>query len=128
MFAIVPSAALEGLRVVRVRVEVSISRGTPMIQMVGLPASSVREGSERIRAAARRLDLHVPGLRVTVNLAPADLRKDGAAYDLPILVGILAAAGRRQLPRAGRWALLGELGLDGGLRPVRGALPVALHA
>lgn len=128
MFAIVPSAALEGLRVVRVRVEVSISRGTPMIQMVGLPASSVREGSERIRAAARRLDLHVPGLRVTVNLAPADLRKDGAAYDLPILVGILAAAGRRGLPRARRWAILGELGLDGGLRPVRGALPVALHA
>ncbi|MFQ5679898.1 MAG: YifB family Mg chelatase-like AAA ATPase [Gemmatimonadota bacterium] len=124
----VPSAALLGLEVCRVRVEVSIARGTPLIQIVGLAESAVREGRERIRAAAAQLGLHVPGLRITVNLAPAGLRKHGAAFDLPIVVGILAAA--RKLPggRAAAHAMTGELGLDGSLRPVRGALPIALHA
>lgn len=128
MIATVPSAAVMGLEARRVRVEVSIARGTPMIQIVGLAESTVREGRERIRAAASHLGVHVPGLRITVNLAPAGLRKHGAAFDLPILVGILAAAGRIPPERAGRWAMVGELGLDGRLRPVRGALPIALHA
>lgn len=128
MLATIPSAALVGLDVVRVRVEVAITRGTPMIQVVGLPESAVREGRERIRAAAARLGLHVPGLRITVNLAPAGLRKHGASFDLPILVGILAAWGELPSGRCGRWLLAGELGLDGSLRPVRGALPIALHA
>ncbi len=128
MLATIPSAALVGLDVVRVRVEVAITRGTPMIQVVGLPESAVREGRERIRAAAGQLGLHVPGLRITVNLAPAALRKHGAAFDLPILVGILAAWGELDPGRCGRWLLAGELGLDGSLRPVRGALPIALHA
>ena len=92
MLQTVPSAALVGLEVVRVRVEVSITRGTPLIQVVGLPESAVREGRERIRAAAAQLGLHVPGLRITVNLAPADVRKHGAAFDLPIILGILAAS------------------------------------
>jgi magnesium chelatase family protein len=128
MLATVPSAALVGLEVVPVQVEVAITRGTPMIQVVGLPESAVREGRERIRAAAGQLGLHVPGLRITVNLAPAALRKHGAAFDLPILVGILAAWGELPAARCGRWLLAGELGLDGSLRPVRGALPMALHA
>ena len=128
MQATIPSAALRGLEAYRVRVEVAITRGTPMIQVVGLPASAVREGRDRIRAAARCLKLRVPGLRITVNLAPAGIRKGGAALDLPILVGILAAW--RELPdeRCRRWAMVGELGLDGSLRPIRGALPLALHA
>ncbi len=128
MLQTVPSAALVGLDVVRVRVEVSITRGTPLIQVVGLPESAVREGRERIRAAAAQLGLHVPGLRITVNLAPADVRKHGAAFDLPILMGILAASGAVPGERAGRWAMLGELGLAGDIRPVRGVLPIALHA
>lgn len=128
MLATIPSASLVGLDVVRVRVEVAITRGTPMIQVVGLPESAVREGRERIRAAAARLGLHVPGLRITVNLAPAGIRKHGAAFDLPILVGILAAWGELPADRCRRWLLVGELGLDGSLRPVRGALPVAVHA
>jgi len=114
--------------VVRVRVEVAITRGTPMIQVVGLPESAVREGRERMRAAAARLGLRVPGLRITVNLAPAGIRKHGAAFDLPILVGILAAWGEVPAERCGRWLMAGELGLDGGLRPVRGALAMSLHA
>lgn len=128
MIQIVPSAALVGLDVVRVRVEVSITRGTPLIQVVGLPESAVREGRERIRAAAAQLGLHVPGLRITVNLAPADVRKHGAAFDLPIILGILAASGTVPGERASRTAMLGELGLAGDLRPVRGVLPIALHA
>lgn len=128
MVATVPSASVTGLEARRVRVEVSIARGTPMIQIVGLAESAVREGRERIRAAAAHVGLHVPGLRIIVNLAPAGLRKHGAAFDLPILVGILAAAGRLAPARARRWAMVGELGLDGRLRPVRGALSIALHA
>jgi magnesium chelatase family protein len=128
MLQTVPSAALVGLDVVRVRVEVSITRGTPLIQVVGLPESAVREGRERIRAAAAQMGLHIPGLRITVNLAPADVRKHGAAFDLPIVVGILAASGAIPGERAARYALLGELGLAGDVRPVRGVLPIALHA
>lgn len=88
----------------------------------------MREGKQRIRAAAAHLGLHVPGLRITVNLAPADVRKDGAAFDLPLLVGILTAWGERPADRCRQWATMGELGLDGSVRAVRGALPVALHA
>lgn len=127
MLQTVSSACLVGLDVVRVKVEVAITRGTPLIQIVGLAESAVREGRERIRAAAVQLGLHVPGLRITVNLAPADVRKHGAAFDLPILVGILAAAGDVPGERARRYAMLGELGLAGDVRPVRGVLPIALH-
>jgi magnesium chelatase family protein len=126
--ATIPSAALLGLEVYRVRVEVAITRGTPMIQMVGLPHGAVREGKDRIRAAAASVGLHVPGLRIMVNLAPAGVRKEGTAFDLPILVGILAAWGELPAQRCRRWAMVGELGLDGSGRPVRGALPIALHA
>lgn len=127
MLATVPSAALRGMEVLPVEVEVAISRGTPMIQIVGLAESAIREGRERIRAASREAGHAVPGLRITVNLAPADVRKHGSAFDLPITVGILAA--RKEVPpgRVASIAMLGELGLDGGLRPVRGVLPVALH-
>ncbi len=127
MLETVQSAAVVGIRVHRVRVEVAIRRGTPTIQVVGLAASAVREGRERIRAAVNRIGMRVPGLRITVNLAPADMRKDGSAFDLPITVGILAAFGEIPAARVRRYAMLGEIGLDGRLRPVRGALPVALH-
>lgn len=128
MIQTVDTAAVNGLDVRRVTVEVSITRGTPMIQIVGLAHGAVREGRERIRAAASQLGLHVPGLRITVNLAPADIPKGGAAFDLPILIGILAAAGQIPRERLEGTVIVGELGLDGGLRSIRGALPIALHA
>jgi len=124
----VRSAAVTGLDVTPVRVEVSISRGAPMIQIVGLAHSAVREGRERIRAAASQSGSPVPGLRITVNLAPADVPKTGAAFDLPITLGILAAAGRLPEAALARYLVVGELGLDGALRSIRGALPIALHA
>ena len=126
--ASVMSAAVMGLDVRPVSVEVSLINGTPLMQIVGLAQSAVREGRERIRAAAAQLGLHVPGLRITVNLAPADLPKTGAALDLPIMLGILCAKG--DLPQAALDGTLavGELGLDGSLRSIRGALPIALFA
>lgn len=127
MLATVPSLVLRGMEASPVQVEVAITRGTPMIQMVGLPESAVREGKERIRAAARAVGLGLPGLRITVNLAPAGVRKGGAALDLPILAGVLAAWGELPRERCRRWTMAGELGLDGSLRPVRGALPMVLH-
>lgn len=128
MIQIVETAAVTGLDVWRVRVEVSITRGTPMIQIVGLAHGAIREGRERIRAAVSQLGLHVPGLRITVNLAPADIPKEGSAFDLPITLGILAAAGEVPRERLGQTVVVGELGLDGTLRSVRGVLPMALHA
>ena len=127
MLETVSTVALLGLTAHPVQVEVSIRRGTPMIQVVGLAVNAARESRERLRSAASLLGLHVPGLRITVNLAPADLRKEGPAFDLPILVGILAAAGRLPPGCVRGVAMVGELGLDGGLRPVRGALPIALR-
>lgn len=118
--------ALVGLQPVRIRVEVSIRRGTPMLLIVGLAAGAARECRERIRAAAGRSGLRLPGLRITVNLAPADLPKSGASFDLPILLAVLAAAGHVPGEALDGLAALGELGLDGSVRPVRGVLPVCL--
>ena len=126
--ASVMSAAVMGLEVRPVSVEVSLVKGTPIIQIVGLAQSAVREGRERIRAAAAQLGLHVPGLRITVNLAPADLPKTGAALDLPIMLGILCAKGDLPQDALEGTLAVGELGLDGSLRSIRGALPIALFA
>ncbi len=121
------SAALLGLEAIPVRVEVAIRRGTPMIGIVGLAPSSARECRERFRSAAAQLGLRVPGLRITVNLAPADVRKEGAAFDLAVAVAVLAGAGHVPGARVSRWGFVGELGLDGTIRPVRGSLPIALR-
>jgi magnesium chelatase family protein len=118
--------ALIGLRPVRIRVEVSIRRGTPMLLIVGLAAGAARECRERIRAATGRTGLKLPGLRITVNLAPADLPKSGASFDLPILLAVLTAAGHLPARALEGLAALGELGLDGSVRAVRGVLPVSL--
>ncbi|MDX1579329.1 MAG: ATP-binding protein, partial [Gemmatimonadota bacterium] len=127
MYRSVTTFALVGLRPVRVRVEVSIRKGTPMVVIVGMARGAARECVERIRAAASRSGLRLPGLRITVNLVPADLPKSGAAFDLPILIAILAVAGEVPGERLAGLAALGELGLDGSVRPVRGVLPISLE-
>ncbi len=111
-----------------VQVEVDVSLGLPQYNLVGLPDSAVKEGAVRVRAALDNSGFALPPRRVTVNLAPADVRKDGAAYDLPIALALLLAL--EQLPAAALDGLLwlGELGLDGGLRRVAGSLPIALFA
>lgn len=123
----VHTAAIAGLDALPVRVEVAIRRGTPMIRIVGLAPAAARDCRERFRSAAAQLGLRVPGLRITVNLAPSDLPKHGASFDLPVATAILAGAGHLPADRARRWALVGELGLDGSVRPVRGCLAIALR-
>ena len=120
------SAALRGVDGVPVEVEVRISSQLPRIDIVGLPDPSVRESAARVRAAIAGVGRSVPNRRITVNLAPAGLRKAGAGLDLPIAVGILAADGAFERPSLDGLALVGELALDGRLRSVRGALALAL--
>jgi magnesium chelatase family protein len=128
MLARIRSAAILGIDAYPVDVEVDISSGLPSFATVGLPNGAVREGRERIGAALTNAGFEFPLRRITVNLAPADIRKFGSGLDLPIALGLLVASG--QLPDVDleRVMVLGELGLEGDLRPVRGALPVALAA
>jgi magnesium chelatase family protein len=122
------TATLFGLDACQVHVEVDVSYGLPHFRMVGLPDASVRESRDRVKAAIRNAGFGFPPQRVTVNLAPADVRKAGSSFDLPIALGILAATGvvyRRHVPEI---VLLGELALDGGIHPTRGALPIAAAA
>jgi magnesium chelatase family protein len=116
------------MEAVGITVEVAIAPGLPGLAVVGLGDAAVQEARERVRSALRHADLKVPLTRVVVNLAPGDLRKEGPSFDLPIALGLLLASGQlAPAPLEGVWCL-GELGLDGQLRPVRGALPVALAA
>ena len=117
-----------GIDAVPVEVETDIAKGLPAYTVVGLPGGAVRESDDRIRAAIRNSGLPFPGRKVTVNLAPADLRKDGALLDLPIALSILCAEGILAADSLGKWIIAGELSLDGGVRPIRGALSQALLA
>ena len=128
MLARVRSAAVLGIDAYLVDVETDIANGIPTFATVGLPQGAVKEGRERVYAAVANTGYTFPLKRITVNLAPADVRKDGSAFDLPIAVGILAATEQISSERLGRVVMLGELGLEGAIRPVRGALPVALAA
>lgn len=127
MFAKVLSLGVAGMAGYPVQVETDLSGGQPQFTMVGLPDSAVKESSERVRSALKNLHYRWPPSRITVNLAPADVRKTGPVYDLPVFIGILAAQGLLGDTGPQR-AFLGELGLDGTLRPVTGVLPMALTA
>src|SRR6059036_934889 len=128
MLARVRSAAVLGIDAYLVEVETDIANGLPTFVTVGLPQGAVKEGRDRVSAALANTGYTFPLRRITVNLAPADIRKEGSAFDLPIALGILAATEQVKGERLGRVAVLGELGLEGAIRPVRGALPVALAA
>lgn len=125
MLAQVLSAALRGVDSYRVQVEVNVSSGLPCFTVVGLPEGAVREGKERVAAALQNAGHPVPPRRITVNLAPADVRKEGSAFDLPIAVGLLLSTGQIPPDRTAGTAFVGELGLDGSLRSLRGAVAVA---
>ena len=126
MLARVFSAALVGIEAALVSVEVDVASGLPVFTTVGLPDSAVRESRERVRAAIRNAGYTCPNERITVSLAPADLRKEGASFDLPIALGILAATGPVRQDEIEKVVIVGELALDGHIQPVRGALAVSL--
>ncbi|GAA4358119.1 hypothetical protein GCM10023165_52750 [Variovorax defluvii] len=123
----VQSRALIGLEAANVTVEVHLANGLPSFTLVGLADVEVKEARERVRSAIQNAGLEFPSnKRITVNLAPADLPKDSGRFDLPIALGILAASGQIEAPRLAGHEFAGELSLSGHLRPVRGALAMAL--
>ena len=125
MLACVHSAAILGIDAYIVAVEVDAAAGLPAMSTVGLAQSAVKEGKERVLSAIQNSGFEIPPRRTTVNLAPADIRKEGSHFDLPIACGLLAAVGQLGLSELGRCAMAGELGLDGSLRSIRGALSMA---
>jgi magnesium chelatase family protein len=129
MHAKVISAGLLGIDAYKVEVEVDAGRGVQgLFTVVGLPDAAVKESRDRVQAALKNSDLAVGWRKWTVNLAPADVRKEGPSFDLPIALGMLAADGQLEFGRDGDYLVVGELALDGGVRPVRGALPLAVCA
>jgi len=128
MLAKVNSAALYGIDALRVEVEIDLASGLPQLATVGLPEGAVKESKDRIRAAVKNCGYTFPAKRITINLAPADIKKEGSAYDLPMAVGILAAEESIGKTLLNEYLLIGELSLDGSVKPVRGALPIAMAA
>src|SRR5688572_15938487 len=122
MLAVLRTAAVFGVEACPVQVEVDVSFGLPFFAMVGLPDASVRESRDRVRSAIRNSGFSFPSHRITVNLAPADVRKAGASFDLPIAIGILAAQGLLEQRDIANIVVLGELSLDGVIQPARGVL------
>jgi magnesium chelatase family protein len=129
MFSHLISATTYGIKAHLVQVETHIAPSVNLFSVVGLPDNAVKESRARVYAAIKTTGFRFPpGQRITVNLAPADLKKEGSAFDLPIAIGVLAATGQLSMERLDRFVMLGELALDGTLRPVHGALPIAIEA
>ena len=119
------SGSLHGIEALAVTVEVDLLPGLPGLQLVGLPDAAIQESRERVRSALRNSGFRGPLVRVVVNLAPADLRKEGPSFDLPIALALLVASGQLDGPLLANLCCAGELGLDGSLRPCRGILAIA---
>ncbi len=128
MLATALSGALAGIDGLLVEVEVDVALGLPQFTTVGLPEGAVRESKDRVRSAIKNSGYAFPSRKITVNLAPADIKKEGSAYDLPIALGILAAEGWLDKDRLAEYVLLGELSLDGRIKPIQGILPLAVMA
>ncbi len=120
-------SALLGVNAIIITVEINMDIGIQFF-MVGLPDSAVKESHQRIEAALRNIGYRIPGKKIVINMAPADIRKEGSAYDLTIAIGILAANGQIPTDRIEEFVIMGELSLDGGLHPIKGALPIAIEA
>jgi len=121
------ASAVYGISATTIRVEVHISEGVGY-SLVGLPDNAVKESQHRIISSFTEIGMKWPGKKVVINLAPADIRKEGAAFDLPLAIGILAAHGKVKQEQLKKFVIMGELSLDGGLQPIRGVLPIALQA
>ena len=124
--AVIYSRAQDGINAPLVTVEVHLSRGLPSFSIVGLPETTVKESKERVRSAILNNQFEFPLSRITINLAPADLPKEGGRFDLPIAIGILIASGQISAKDINNYEIIGELSLTGELRAISGVLPVAL--
>lgn len=120
--------ALYGVSAQKITIEVNVATGGVGYHLVGLPDNAIKESSYRISAALKNVGYHIPGKKITINMAPADLRKEGSAYDLSIALGILAASGQIEASTIGDYLIMGELSLDGSLHPIKGVLPIAIKA
>jgi magnesium chelatase family protein len=120
-------STLIGIDAITITVEVNVGQGSGFF-LVGLPDSAVKESQQRMWAALKNSGYRWPGLNITINMAPADIKKEGSAYDLTIAMGVLAASGQISPEKLGDYLIMGELSLDGGLQPIRGALPIAIEA
>lgn len=120
-------SAILGVGALTITIEVSVEQGVNFM-LVGLPDNAVKESQQRIQSALLQCRHHIPQRRVIINMAPADIRKEGSAYDLPLAIGILAADGQIQAGELENYVIMGELSLDGSLRPIKGALPMAIEA
>ena len=126
------ASAVQGVDAQTITVEVNaggtVAAGKSFYWLVGLPDNAVKEGFQRIESAIKNIGLRLPRLKLVVNLAPADIRKEGSAYDLPIAIGLLSSTKQVEPEKIGDYIIMGELSLDGGLRPIKGALPIAIQA
>ncbi|MGV4414798.1 YifB family Mg chelatase-like AAA ATPase [Chryseobacterium sp. T1] len=120
-------STIQGVSAQTITIEVNVDQGIGY-HLVGLPDNAIKESSYRISAALKNVGYKLPGKKITINLAPADLRKEGSAYDLSIAIGILAASDMIKSEKVGKYIIMGELSLDGGLQPLRGVLPIAIKA
>ena len=121
------AAAVQGISAIEVTIEVNVSPGIRFL-MVGLPDNAVKESHERIYSALQYNGIAIPRKQVIINMAPADIRKEGSAYDLPLAIGMLAASETIKADLVGQYMMMGELSLDGALKPVKGVLPIAILA
>lgn len=128
MLAKVYSAVLYGVDARQIEVEIDLSQGLPLLSIVGLPDLAVKESRDRVRSAIKNTGFHFPVKKVTINLAPADLKKEGSAFDLPIALGVLAADGIVQTQMLSKYLIVGELSLDGRIKAIKGVLPIAIIA
>ena len=120
-------SAVFGVDSTTVTVEVNVDKGVGY-HLVGLPDNAIKESSYRIAAALKNNGYHLPVKKITINMAPADLRKEGSAYDLTLAIGILAASGQIRSSEVGKYMIMGELSLDGSLQPIKGSLSIAVKA
>ena len=121
-------SAIFGVSAQTITIEVNVDTGGVGYHLVGLPDNAIKESSYRISAALKNIGFKIPGKKITINMAPADLRKEGSAYDLSIALGILAASEQIKAENIGKYIIMGELSLDGGLLPIKGVLPIAIKA
>ncbi|MCM1432311.1 MAG: YifB family Mg chelatase-like AAA ATPase [Muribaculaceae bacterium] len=128
MFSTITSGAIQGIRSCLIQVEVDVSQGLPCFQIVGLPGSEVREARERVKVALKNVGIHLPPVCININLSPADIHKSGTMFDLPVAVGIMAALSKLKQESVKDTLLIGELGLSGELKPVKGVLPIVREA